>query len=265
MKSSINYLLASVFVWLGFAAHLPAQTVRYSFMDPYLEKEVYLDSLSIEQLLRQANRFYGWKYGLSDTIYDYIIAKHPFALDTLDAAPIGEYGTYMDLAHLRIRKHKYKEARIFLRLADKAEQPKFWCGNAAMAIFERKDAYELLCTLILGPSSASSKSLDRLFTLAVDNYYNGSPYYAGEALIHYLRYKYGERGMTQLLNAAKYTIRAKKIKETDEEHIQVDGQLIGKPFRFWVYDYEEISDDPATVKKVALDFFNGVLQNWRNS
>ena len=239
-----------------------AQIAPGSFHDTYGKKIIYLDQYPVTEVLEMATNYHGWgKFGVSDTIFDYLMAKNTFSINPADTINIGGYGTYMALAHLRILKHRYNEAQTFLRLADMAAQPQPWCGNAARAIIDEKNAYEMLCKLMLSPSSQSQKKIDTIVGNAFDYYYDS--YCSGAALVHYLKYRYGPTGMKNILLQAKYSIYTKLHTGEDESYVDVNGKLAGSVFEFRLYLDADAAKDANSIKKAAVNHFVGMVDNWQ--
>jgi len=255
MRFSINIFLVIVFMCTVEMLH--AQAVYHSVYDPYHEKKIDLDKLPTDEVFDIAANYHRRRnFNSSDTVYDYLIEKNLFTINPADTERIAAYGTYINLAHLRIVKHKYKEAQTFLQLAGKAEEPTYFCGNAYQAMYAEKETYELVTQLALGHSSTL---LTRLINKAFED-----PWleYAGEGLVHYLKYKYGDTEMLKILGRTKYTITANKIRE--EDYVYAKGQMLDAPFEFRVFLEDEVGDDPAVIKKIVMDYFKLSFDGWRN-
>jgi len=256
MRFTVNIFLIFL-VFMCVVEMVQAQVVPHVVHDQYREKKFDLDKLPIDEVFDIAANFHRRDlFSSADTVYDYLIAKNLFTINTSDTTRIAAYGIYINLAHLRIVKHRYMEAQTFLQLANKAKEPQFFCGNAYQAMHAEKETYELVTELVLDHSSAL---LTRLINKAFED-----PWleHAGEGLVHYLKYKYGETGMLKILGRAKYTITANKVRE--EDYAYAKGQMLGAPFGFRIFLKDEVSDDPAVIRKISMDYFKHSFDGWRN-
>jgi hypothetical protein len=207
--------------------------VTNSFYDRYKEKTFYMDSIRMDDLEELAANHYMWdNWETSTTIYDYLLSKNFISLDTNDTAHIGSWGHYMNLAHLRLIQHKYTEAKILLVLSEKAEQPRFWCGNAAAAIFNEKDAFDQECKLGVAPLRERDKLLAGLFGMALYQESVEMNTDAGKCAVNYLQQFYTIDKLKELLKKMAGTIQVTRL---EEHRIHASVIIFNKPVAYSFY------------------------------
>jgi hypothetical protein len=257
----IKCLICLSLLVLSFAK-ASSQVNYYTVYDHHDKKIIDLNKFSTDDLLDRAANHHMWEaFETSDSIYGYLMAKDLFTINPEDTVHIGEYSTYINLAHLRILKNKYKEAQCFLALSEKSEEPQHFCGNAYEARFTQKKSYELLCQLALSKPSTSKKTFEELLNMAFEISHLE---YGGEALVHYLTYWYGKTGALKIISNTQSTITATKKEEDGYALIDVKTQMLGSPLTFRIYCDENVGNDPTVIKKMAVDYFKFSFDGWRN-
>jgi len=241
----------------GMSVH--AQVVYGSMGDAGSEIMIDQDRPAREKLYNLSAKFhFSGQFHASDSIYDYLVSKNLYADSIADSTLVGAFRVYMDLAHLGILKHRYKDAQAFLQLADMAMRPQYWRGPADELLFWEMIVYKAQCRLGLANSSDAPQMLAALTGMALEN-----GVYAGEGVVHYLKYRYGEEEMGNILNKVRYTINARKLKGVQYENISATGQILGHNFSFSFHSDNIDNDDPAAIKKKTVDYFVERTNIWK--
>ena len=134
------------------------------------EKIIDLDKLTKEELYDMSAKFHFLgTFHASDSIYDYLVSTNLYADSIADSTLVGAFRVYMDLAHLGILKHRYKDAQAFLQLADMAMQPQYWRGFVYELLFWEMIVYGAQCRLGLAKPSEAPQMLAALTGMALEN------------------------------------------------------------------------------------------------
>jgi hypothetical protein len=236
-----------------------AQVMYGSMDDTGTEIIINQDRRAREEMYDLSAKFhFSGRLHASDSIYDYLVSKNLYVDSIPDSVHVGAFRLYLNLTHLGILKHRYKDAQAFLQLADMATQPQYWRGFVHELLFWEMVVYNVQCRLGLANPSGAPQMLADLTGMALEN-----GVYAGEGVVHYLRYRYGEEEMGKILNKARYTINARKLKGVQYNNIEATGHILGCAFSFGFHLEGIENADLATIKKKTVDYFIQRTNVWR--